>query len=105
MAAGFKDKQSYIRRGKQYRFGIDMGTLRTYVFERSRGYCEMRVNGILGGRCQRNISLETMELHHEPPKSQGGDDSPEGTLASCRRCHVARHGRIIQSDKRRADVV
>jgi 5-methylcytosine-specific restriction endonuclease McrA len=98
-AAYFLDPRSYIRRGKQYRFGWDVYTLRTAVFERSKGFCEMRINGILGHRCQRNISFETMEMHHEPPLSQGGDDSLEGCLASCARCHVARHGRTIRRAK------
>jgi 5-methylcytosine-specific restriction endonuclease McrA len=98
-ASGFLDPLSYIRRGKQYRFGADIGTLRLAVFERSGGYCEMRINGILGHRCQRNISYETMEMHHEPPLSQGGDDSLEGCLGSCRRCHIARHARTIRKVK------
>lgn len=106
-AAGFADKRSYIRSGKEFRFGEDMTRLRQYVFERSRGYCEQRVNGVLGGRCQRNISWETMELDHQPSLAQGGDDTPEGTVASCRRCHCARHNRQVKSDRaeRRAEPV
>ena len=95
-AAHFLDPRSYCRRGKQYRFGLDLTQLRSDVFLRSRGFCEMRVNGILGHRCQRNIDFSTMEMHHEPPLSQGGDDSLEGCFASCRRCHVARHGRVTR---------
>jgi len=95
-AAGFSDRRSYIRRGKRYLFGEDMKHLRAKVFERSKGYCEQRVNGILSGRCERNISWETMELDHQPSLAQGGDDSMEGTVASCRRCHLQRHGRNVR---------
>ena len=92
-----KKKRSYIRPdGRIYRFGVDIEPLRRLAFERSKGFCEMRIRGILGGQCQRNISWETMEMHHEPPKSRGGDDSLEGVLASCRRCHISRHGRYPQ---------
>lgn len=98
-AAGFLDKRSYIRKGKEFRFGEDMKALRIYVFTRSRGFCEQKINGVLGHRCQRNISWETFELDHQPSLAQGGDDTPEGTVASCRRCHVARHGRVILSDR------
>lgn len=100
-AMKFKDPRSYVRRGKTYRFGEDVLDLRTLLFERSKGYCEMITRGYLNARCQRNISWETFEMHHEPPRSQGGDDSLEGVLASCKRCHVSRHGRVIRSDKRR----
>ena len=99
-AAHFLDKRSYCRRGKQYRFGEDIAILRALVFTRSEGFCEMRVNGILGHRCQRNIDFSTMEMHHEPPLSQGGDDSLEGCLASCRRCHVLRHNRVTNWRKK-----
>jgi hypothetical protein len=95
-AAHFLDKRSYVRRGKQYRFGDDMALLRAIVFTRCGGFCEMPVRGILSLRCHRNIDFSTMELHHEPPLSRDGDDSPEGCLASCRRCHVARHGRTTR---------
>jgi len=102
-AAGFADNRSYIRKGKTFLFGDDMTELRRDVFERSKGFCEQRVNGILGGRCQRNISWETMELDHQPSLAQGGDDTPEGTVASCRRCHQQRHNRQVKSDRRAAD--
>jgi hypothetical protein len=98
-AAGFLDPRSYIRRGKVFRFGLDMEALRQAVFNRSRGYCEMRIRGMLGHRCNRNISWETFELHHEPSLGQGGCDTLEGTMASCRRCHHARH-LMVRSDKR-----
>lgn len=97
-AARFADPRSYVRRGKTFLFGLDMAALRQKVFERSRGCCEMRLRGVLGGRCQRNIAWETMELHHEPSLGQGGCDTEDGTLASCRRCHHARH-LMIRSDK------
>jgi hypothetical protein len=97
--AGFLDPRSYIRRNKEYRFGKDMERLRNEAFARSRGFCEMRINGILGGFCQRPVTLEFCELHHEPPLSQGGDDSIDGVLISCKNCHIARHGRVIRSDK------
>jgi hypothetical protein len=99
-AAGFLDPRSYIRKGKRFVFGEDMKALRIYVFTRSHGFCEQKLRGVLHGRCQRNISWETMELDHQPSLAQGGDDSPEGTVASCRRCHVARHGRVIRSDRK-----
>lgn len=99
-AMGFKDPRSYVRRGKTYRFGQDILDLRTLAFQRSKGYCEMITRGYLHGRCQRNISWETFEMHHEPPLSQGGDDSLEGVLASCKRCHVSRHGRVPRWTKR-----
>jgi hypothetical protein len=101
--AGFRDPRSYVKRSKAgnlltFLFGLDMAALRQKVFERSRGCCEMRLRGVLGGRCQRNIAWETMELHHEPSLGQGGCDTEEGTLASCRRCHHARH-LMIRSDR------
>ena len=99
-AFGFKDKRSYIRKGKIFRFGEDMTELRKQVFERSRGFCEMPINGVLSGRCQRNISWETGEMHHRPTLAQGGDDTPEGVLMICRRCHVAAHGRTTRWQKK-----
>ena len=99
----FKDKKkrSYIRPdGRVYRFGVDVEPLRREVFQRSNGFCEMPLRGVLNGLCNRNIFWETFELHHEPPKSRGGDDSPEGTRASCRRCHVQRHGRVLRFGER-----
>lgn len=99
-AMGFVDPRSYVRRDKVYRFGLDMVALRAKAFERSQGRCEMRVNGILGPRCQREVSWSLAELHHEPPLSQCGDDSLEGVLISCPACHCARHGRFYRSDKK-----
>lgn len=105
-AAGFADPRSYIRRLKDgtgvqtFRFGLDMAELRKMAFERSRGYCEQQINGLLGHRCQRNISWETFELDHQPSLSHGGDDSLEGVVASCARCHVNRHNRVTKWKKR-----
>jgi hypothetical protein len=96
VAAGFTDPRSYIRQGKTYLFGADMHALRQRVFDRSRGYCEMRSQGV---GCQSRITWETMELHHQPTRAQGGDDSEGATKASCRRCHSAFHARNIRSDK------
>jgi 5-methylcytosine-specific restriction endonuclease McrA len=98
-AAEFKDQASYIRRGKFYLFGLDLLALREAVFKRSEGFCEMSIRGITDQRCNRNISFETMEMHHEPPKSKGGHDHIDLVVASCRRCHIARHGRTVRSDK------
>jgi HNH endonuclease len=101
-AAGFADKRSYIKRSRDggnrtFLFGDDMTQLRRRVFERSRGYCEMPVNGFTSAvRCQRNIDWETMELDHNPSLAQGGDDTEESTRAICRRCHVARHNRTTK---------
>lgn len=92
-AAGFLDPRSYIRKGKTFLFGQDMTELRMRAFERSVGFCEQPLRGVLHSRCQRNISWETMELGHQPSLGQGGDDTLEGVVASCRRCHVTRHGR------------
>lgn len=109
-AAGFLDSRSYVKRAKDgemqsYRFGDDMRLLRAAVFERSKGYCEMPVNGFTNGaRCNRNMSWETMELDHNPSLAHGGDDSMEGTRAICRRCHVARHNRTTRWTKRSKDV-
>jgi 5-methylcytosine-specific restriction endonuclease McrA len=97
--AQFKDKASYIRRGKFYLFGLDLLALRTAVFERSKGFCEMPIRGVTEHRCNRNIFWETMEMHHEPPLSKGGQDHIDTVVASCQRCHVARHGRVIRSDR------
>lgn len=97
--AGFLDPRSYIRKGKQFLFGVDMQRLRERVFERSKGYCEQRVNGIPGGRCQRNISWEMGDLHHEPSLNNGGDDSLEGVLFVCKKCHESRHGRTLRWTK------
>jgi len=105
-AAGFLDENSYVKRAKDgelqyYRFGLDMTALRKLAFERSKGYCEMPVNGYTGGlRCNRNIDWETFELDHNPSLAQGGDDSPEGVRAICRRCHVCRHNRTTKWSKK-----
>lgn len=105
-AAGFVDPRSYIRRSKDggtplvFRFGLDMNELRKMAFERSRGFCEQLINGLLGHRCQRNVSWETGELHHSPPLSAGGDDSLESVRFVCRRCHVNSHNRITKWKRR-----
>lgn len=104
-AAGFQDPRSYIRRSKDsgallvYRFGLDMAELRKMAFERSRGYCEMPINGLLGHRCQRNVSWETGELHHSPALSSGGDDSLESVKFICKQCHVNSHNRVTKWKK------
>lgn len=120
-AAGFMDPNSYIKRTKDgelhtFLFGADMTALRVKVFNRAGGaaelftvngrwevlvhkdsaFCEMKIHGVLGHRCNRNVSWQTCELHHEPPKSQGGYDSPESTLLSCHRCQVVRHNRVTR---------
>jgi hypothetical protein len=101
-AMHFLDPRSYCRRTKDgsgmqtFRFGEDMAELRKMAFERSRGYCEMPINGLLGHRCQRNISWDSSEMHHQPSLSAGGDDSLEGVLMVCRRCHTERHNRITK---------
>lgn len=99
-AAGFLDKRSYIRKGKRFLFGEDMKALRILAFTRSKGFCEQRLRGVLGGQCNRNISWETMELDHQPSLAQGGDDSLEGVVASCKRCHVSRHNRVTKFTQR-----
>jgi hypothetical protein len=103
--AKFKDPRSYCKRNRigdtlTFRFGEDMADLRRKVFMRSRGFCEMPMNGYQTGiRCQRNIGWETFELDHNPSLAQGGDDSEEGTRAICRRCHIAKHNRSVRSDR------
>jgi hypothetical protein len=103
--AGFLDPLSYCKRSKDgemqtFLFGRDMAELRRRVFERSRGYCEVPIHGIQNGRCQRCITWETMELHHSPTRAQGGDDSEESTMASCKRCHIAVHNRQTRWTKK-----
>lgn len=101
-AAGFLDPRSYIKRGRDgvdrtFLFGEDMTALRRKVFERCRNHCEMPVNGYSTGiRCNRNIDWATSEMHHSPSLFQGGDDSLEGVLMICRRCHVAAHHRTTR---------
>jgi hypothetical protein len=108
-AAGFLDPRSYIKRSRDggnrtFLFGDDMTQLRRRVFERSRGYCEMPVNGFTSAvRCQRNIDWETFELDHNPSLAQGGDDTEEGTRALCRRCHTMRHNRITKFRRANAE--
>jgi hypothetical protein len=105
-AAGFLDKRSYIKRGKDgdnltFRFGEDMMALRKRKFEESKGFCQMPISGFTAGvRCNRNVSWETAELDHNPSLAQGGDDSLEGTRIICRRCHLSRHNRITKFTKR-----
>jgi len=104
-AAHFDDPRSYIKRSKDgelltYLFGVDMTALRKAAFERSKGFCEVPIHGFNGHRCNRNVDWETAELHHAPPKSQGGDDSLASVLISCRRCHVAAHNRVTKFTNR-----
>lgn len=107
-AAGFLDPRSYIKRAKDgenltFLFGLDMEALRKRVFEHSKGFCQMPVRGFTAGvRCNRNISWETSEMHHSPSLSQGGDDSEDGVLMICRRCHVAAHNRTTRWKERNA---
>lgn len=102
---GFFNPKSYVTfAGKEFRFGKDMEHMRLRVFERSKGFCEMPLKGDLAKMtCQRNISWETFEMHHEPPRSKGGDDSFENLRASCRRCHQARHARTLHWTKGNAE--
>ena len=105
-AAGFADPRSYIRRTKDgsgmqvFRFGDDMAKLRLMAFERSRGFCEMPINGLLGRRCQRSVDWTTGELHHSPALSSGGDDSLESVKFICKQCHVNSHNRVTKWKKR-----
>lgn len=109
-AAGFVDPRSYCRRTRDtgelmtYRFGLDMQALRQKAFERSKGFCEMPLNGTLSHRCNRNVTWETGELHHSPSLANGGDDSIECVLFICRRCHIASHGRTTRFRRANAQV-
>jgi hypothetical protein len=101
-AAGFIDSRSYIKRSRRtgdqltFLFGLDMANLRRRKFDESKGFCQMPVNGVLGLRCNRNVTWETAELDHDPSLANGGDDTMEGTRIICRRCHVARHNRTTK---------
>lgn len=93
-AKKFLDKRSYVTMGgKTYLFGKDVERLRRECYERSVGYCEMKDGN--GARCRRALLWDTFEMHHEPPLSKGGWDHLDGVLASCKRCHVNSHGRLI----------
>lgn len=86
-ARKFSHQDSYVRPdGREHLFGADMSARRKEVWIRSKGFCEMPM-------CQRNISEETFEMHHDKHRSKGGDDSMANLLASCRRCHTAHHNR------------
>ena len=57
-ARRYMNGRSYVRPdGREHLFGIDMEMRRKAVWERSKGYCE----GLL---CQRQITEDTMEMHH-----------------------------------------
>jgi len=82
----FKDPRSWVHRdGRVFRAGEDMTELREACFDRSRGKCEMKVEG--GHRCYRLIAWSTFEMHHDPPRSKGGSDELSKVVASCKDCH------------------
>lgn len=51
------------------------------VYERDKGCCVC---------CGRYVE-EGVKSHHEPPKSQGGQDIEENMVTLCNECHYKRH--------------
>jgi 5-methylcytosine-specific restriction endonuclease McrA len=83
--AKFFNGRSYIRPdGRQHLFGIDMELRRKQVWERCKGRCEI---------CHNQVAEDYGELHHDKPRSRGGDDSAKNLLFICKPCHRAKHNR------------
>lgn len=62
--------------------------VRAWVLKQSNGYCEA---------CKQKApfisenGLPYLEVHHIQPLSEGGDDTPENTIAVCPNCHRKLH--------------
>lgn len=81
----FLDPRSFISKdGRQFLAGEDVSVRRHEVWERTGGFCEMP-------GCNRCISEETMHMHHDKPRSKGGDESMGNLVGSCIRCHKRVH--------------
>lgn len=82
---GFLDPRSFMSRdGREFLYGEDTSVRRHMVWERCGGFCEMP-------GCNRCITEETMHMHHDKPRSKGGDESMRNLVASCFRCHKRFH--------------
>jgi hypothetical protein len=63
-------------------------SLKTKVFARDRGKCQMKLSG--GGRCG---SRRFLHLHHKRARCRGGVDHPDNLVTLCSGCHRAWHRR------------
>jgi HNH endonuclease len=56
--------------------------LRTLVWDRARGRCDM---------CGQGLARNRWECHHRKLRSQGGPDEPHNLIALHARCHEQAH--------------
>lgn len=67
-------------------YGKQRKDLRTRVFERSRGYCEAKLDGCLG-----YASIAWGHMAHVKSVGSGGPDEIGNVLWSCTKCHSKSH--------------
>ena len=81
----YLDPRSFAAKdGREFLMGEDWLVRRHEAWERSGGFCEEP-------GCNRCLSEETGEPHHEKFRSKGGDDSLANIRFVCRRCHRSKH--------------
>jgi hypothetical protein len=85
LSRGFLDPRSFVSRdGREFLAGEDVSVRRHQVWERTGGFCER-----MG--CNRNISEETMHMHHVRHRSKGGAENLNNLEGLCGRCHKKCH--------------
>ena len=91
----FKDKRSFVdTQDHEYLYGMDKEERRIEIFERAKGYCQLRISA----GCAVRITLETGEWDHIVSGHYGrcdclGDGLIHGGRAVCTACHKIRHNR------------
>lgn len=85
-AARFEDNRSYVTHsGKEFRFGLDLRSIRECVYDRDRWRCV---------RCKRKVNLVTMHMHHVISRGRLGDDSLGNLQTLCMPCHQKEHVQV-----------
>lgn len=76
----YQNPASYVRNdGAEFLFGSDYHRRREECWERDNRRCVT---------CAKLLSIEQMQMDHDPPRSQGGDDRLEKVKTSCSECHI-----------------
>ena len=86
----YLDPRSFVSLdGHEYLHGDDIGERRREVWERAKGYCEVRQ----APNCSGLVSWTDGEMHHKQGGLVGRNDDMENLLWSCMACHRLEHAK------------
>ena len=69
---------------------------RKQEFERAERECLKRAKHICQARVPNVCMVRAVQAHHKKLRSQGGDNSQDNLLATCRDCHVYLHNHPVE---------